>query len=197
MALTRKMLAAMDIPAEKIDEIITAHTETVNAIKEERDQLKADSETLKTAEKDLAKANEELEKFRAGDWEKKYNDLKGEYDTFKTDTETKAIKTAKESAYRKLLLDAGVSDKRIASILRVSDVDSIKIDKDGKIEDAEKLTESVKSEWADFIVTKQEQGANTPKPQSNDGGDGIKQPSRAAQLAAQYRNEHYGNPKEE
>ena len=197
MALTRKMLAAMDIPAEKIDEIITAHTETVNAIKEERDSLKSDAESLKSVEKDLAKANEELEKFRSGNWEKKYNDLKGEYDSFKTETETKAIKTAKESAYKKLLLDAGVSDKRVASILKVSDIDSLKLDNDGKIQDADKLTESVKTEWADFIVTKQEQGASTPKPQSNEGGNDIKQPSRAAQLAAKYREEHYGNSKEE
>lgn len=197
MALTRKMLAAMDIPAEKIDEIITAHTETVNAIKEERDSLKADAESLKDVEKNLAKANEELEKFKTGDWENKYNTLKNEYDTFKTDTETKAVKTAKENAYKKLLLDAGVSDKRIASILKVSDVDAIKIDKDGNIEDSDKLTESVKTEWADFIVTKQEQGAKTPKPETNECGDGVKQPSRAAQMAAQYAKEHYGNSKEE
>lgn len=197
MALTRKMLAAMDIPAEKIDEIITAHTETVNAIKEERDSLKSDAENLKSVEKSLEKANEELEKFKSGDWENKYNTLKSEYDTFKTDTETKALKTAKENAYKKLLLDAGVSDKRVASILKVSDVDSIKIDKEGNIEDAEKLTESVKTEWADFIVTKKEEGAKTPKPEMNEGGDGVKKPSKAAQMAAQYASEHYGNSKEE
>lgn len=193
MALTRKMLAAMDIPAEKIDEIITAHTETVNAIKEERDQLKADAESLKGVEKQLEKANAELDEVKAGDWEKKYNDLKGEYDTFKTDTETKATKAAKETAYKQLLLDAGISDKRIASIMKVSDVDGVTLDKDGKIKDAEKLTESVKTEWADFIVTESKQGAETPKPAENNGGE-VTQPSRATQLVAQYRNEHYGNP---
>lgn len=197
MALTRKMLAAMDIPAEKIDEIITAHTETLSAIKEERDGYKANADKLPDVEKDLAKANEELETFRSGDWENKYNTLKGEYDTYKTDTETKAIKNAKETAYKQLLLDAGISDKRIASILKVSDVDAVKLDKNGKIEDADKLTESVKTEWADFIVEKKEQGATTPKPQTNEGGDGVKQPSRAAQMAAQYASEHYGNSKED
>lgn len=199
MALTRKMLAAMDIPAEKIDEIITAHTETVNAIKEERDQLKSEAEGLKSVEKDLEKANAELTKFREGDWEKKYTDLKSEYDTFKTDTETKAVKAKKESAYKQLLLDAGVSEKRIATVMKVSDatVDGLKLDKDGNIEDADKLTEGVKSEWADFIVAKREEGASTPKPPANDGDANPAKPSRAAQLAAQYRNEHYGNPTKE
>ena len=198
MALTRKMLAAMDIPAEKIDEIINAHTETVNAIKEERDALKADAEKLSGVEKQLEKANEQLEKYKADDWETKYNTVKGEYDTYKKDTETKAVKTAKETAYKKLLTEAGISDKRIETIMKVSGatIEGLELDKDGKIKDADKLTESAKTEWADFIVTEGKKGADVPDPPANDG-EGGKQPSRAAQLAAQYRNEHYGNPKED
>jgi len=195
MALSRKFLAAMDIPAEKIEEIINAHTETVEALKEERDGFKRDAEKLQATEKELTKANEELEKFKSGDWETKYNTIKGEYDTFKKDTETKAAKSAKEAAYKQLLIDAGVSDKRIASILKVSDVDAVELDKDGKIKDAEKLTESVKTEWADFIQTKHEEGAGTSTPPGNDGKGGEPQ-SRAQQLVAQYQKEHYGSKEE-
>ena len=43
MALTRKMLKAMGIEDEKIDQIIEAHTETVDALKVERDQYKEDA----------------------------------------------------------------------------------------------------------------------------------------------------------
>lgn len=198
MGLTRKMLSAMDIPAEKIDEIMSAHVETVNAIKEERDNLKADADRLKTVEKELEKANEKIEAFNSGDWENKYNTLKGEYDTYKTDTETKAAKAAKESAYKKLLIEAGISDKRIETIMKVSGatVDGLELDKEGKIKDADKLTESAKTEWADFIVTEGKKGADVPNPADSTGGD-VNKPSRAAQLAAQYRNEHYGNPKED
>lgn len=203
MSLSRKMLSAMDIPAEKIDEIINAHTETVNAIKEERDSLRSEVDGLKAAGKelekaraDLDKANGELEALRGAGWEEKYNKLKGEYDGFKADTEAKEIKARKTEAYRKLLLDAGVSDKRIASVMRVSDVDSITLDKDGNIEGAEKLAEGVRTEWADFIVTEGRQGADVSRPPANDGNGGARQ-SRAAQMVAQYRNEHYGNPKED
>lgn len=203
MALTRKMLAAMDIPAEKIDEIISAHSETVNAIKEERDQEKAEKEKLKeqaaslaSVEKDLATAKEELKKFQDAGWEEKLKKVQAEYDHFKAETETKAEKAAKENAYKQLLIDAGVSDKRIASVMKVSDVDSVTLDADGKIKDADKLTEAVKAEWADFIVTKQEQGAGVSRPPANDGNGGS-QPSRAAEMVAKYRNEHYGNPKED
>lgn len=193
MGLTRKMLAAMDIPEEKIEEIISAHSETVSALKEERDNYRTDAERLETVEKDLAKANQELEKIKSGDWETKYNALKGEFDTYKTNAETKAVKAAKEKAYTQLLKDAGISEKRIASILRVSDVDGITLDKDGAIKDAETLTQKVKDEWADFIITEKEKGADVPKPAENTGGE-VEQPSLAAQLVAKYRNEHYGNP---
>lgn len=195
MALTRKMLAAMDIPAEKIDEIITAHTETVNAIKEERDTLKADAGRVAELEKQIEAANKQIEDFKNGDWQAKYDKIKGEYDTYKADVETKAVKTAKETAYKKLLADAGISEKRIGAILKVSDIDGVKLDKDGNIEGADTLTENVKKEWADFIATETTKGADVAKPPANDGA-GVETPSRAAQLVAKYQSEHYGSKEE-
>lgn len=205
MALTRKMLSAMEIPAEKIDEIINAHTETVNALKEERDKAQKEYEELKEQAKDANKLSKELEsvqaeleKIKGEDWEKKYKDTKSEYDAFKADTDAKETRAKKESAYKKLLEKAGVSAKRIDSIIKVSAsvIDSIKFDKDGNVEEADKIVESVKTEWADFISTTHEQGANVAKPASNNGGE-VKKPSKAAEMVAQYRNEHYGNPTKE
>ena len=201
MALTRKMLSAMDIPSEKIDEIINAHTETVTAIKDERDALKGEIDTLKGkvktlegVEAKLTAANDEIKKFKDGDWEKKYNDLKGEFDTFKTDTEQKAIKDKKSSAYRKLLASAGVSEKRIDSVMKVSgsEIDAIEFDDGGNVKDADKLTESVKESWADFISDVHSKGADVANPPKNTGGD-VNQPSHAAAMVAKFNAEHYGN----
>ena len=197
MSLTRKMLAAMDIPAEKIDEIISAHTETVSAIKEERDALKSDADRLKVVEKELETAKSELEKIKSGDWEKKYTDLKTEYDGYKQDVEAKETTAAKTAAYKKLLKDAGISEKRFDVILKVTNLNDIEIESDGSVKDAEKLTEGIKTEWADFITTESRQGAKTAQPPANNGGEDVKQPSRAAQLVAKYQEEHYGKAKEE
>ena len=197
MALTRKMLAAMDIPAEKIDEIISAHTETVSAIKEERDSYKADAAELADVKAKLAEAEKKISDADSAGWEQKYTALKGEYDGYKADVETKAAKTAKETAYKKLLAEAGISEKRIASVMKVSDLDSVKMNADGTIQDSEKLIEGVKTEWADFIETKKEKGADVPKPPANNGGEDEKQPSRAAKMAAQFYAEHYGNKTKE
>ena len=53
MALTRKFLSALGIEADKVDEIISAHTETVEALKNERDTFKADAEKLTGVQKEL------------------------------------------------------------------------------------------------------------------------------------------------
>ena len=164
MSITRKMLKGMSLTDEQIDTIIEAHSETVEALKEERDKLKADAEKLTAVQKELDSI-----KGTNGDFEQKYNDLKKEYDKYKADQEAIAEKTAKETAYREMLKSAGIPEKRIASVMRVTNLSDIKLDKDGKIKDLDKVVETVKSEWADFIDTKTEKGADTKTPPA-DGG---------------------------
>lgn len=177
MALTRKFLSALGIEAEKIDEIISAHTETTDALKRERDDALADVEKYKADSGKLAKVSKELEAMKAEDgvdkWKKQYDELKAEYGQYKADVEAKEIKSTKESAYRKLLKDANISDKRIDAILKVSGdtIDGIELDDAGNIKDANKLTESIKTEWSDFIVTERTTGAKTATPPAaNNGG---------------------------
>lgn len=170
MSLTRKMLKAMSIEDEKIDQIIEAHTETVNALKEDRDKYKEDAEKLPDVQKQLDDALEEVKNSNSDAWEAKYNALKEDFDDYKNDIAAKETKAAKDSAYRALLKEIGISDKRIDSVLRVSKVDDIELDKDGKIKNVDALKESIKTEWADFIQTTATQGAQTAIPPSSTGG---------------------------
>lgn len=165
MAVTRRMLKGMSLTEEQIDTIIEAHTDVVDALKEERDRYKADAEKLPAVEKEL----KEL-KASGGDFEAKYNDLKKQFDDYKSEQSAAAEKAAKETAYKEMLKEAGVSEKRIASVMRVTNLTDIQLDKEGKLKDKEKLVENVKAEWADFIDTKSEKGADTPTPPENKGG---------------------------
>jgi hypothetical protein len=171
MALTRKFLTALGIDEAKIDEIITAHTEVTDSLKAERDKFKADASKFAEAKAELdsikAKAAEDGGK---NPFEVKYKALKEEFDNFKKDTDAKATKAKQESAFRKLLKEAGVSDKRIDSVLKVSDISGIEFDDDGKVKDAEKLTESIKKEWSDFIPTFSQEGAPKHNPPSTTSG---------------------------
>ncbi len=172
MALTRRMLSAMGIEEDKADEIIKAHTETVDALKEQADGNKTDAAELEKLKEQVKSLKADLAEADKSDWEKKYNDLKTEYDGYKTEVENKATHSAKEAAYKQLLLDAGISEKRIAKILKLSDIDGVELDKEGNIKSADKLTDSIKEEWADFIVTEHKEGAETSKPPASEGKGG-------------------------
>lgn len=198
MGFTRKFLSAMGIEADKVDEIINAHIEVVDGLKEERDNFKKDAEKLADVEKELTKANDKLAKNGEGETVSKedYDKLKKEYDDYKADITAKNTRTEKENAFRELLKSVGVSEKRFNAIIKVSDIDGLELDKDGKIKDAEKHTENVKSEWADFIETTTTKGANTANPPANNGkGTGkTKEEILAIKDGAVRRQEMLNNP---
>ena len=166
MALTRTILEAMGIEEKKIDEIISAHAETMSALKQQRDSYKAQADELAEVQRKLDEANETIKANDSDAWKVKYDAIKEEYDNYKSDISAKETTRAKQAAYREVLKAAGVSEKRIDSIIRVSDIDSVELDESGKIKEADKLTESIKNEWADFIVSTNTQGANTATQQT-------------------------------
>lgn len=164
MALTRKFLSALGIEADKVDEIITAHTEVTDSLKAERDTYKESAEKLPILQSELDKLKEAADKGEKDPYKVKYEAIREEFEKYKADISTKEIKAKKEEAYKALLKSAGVSEKRIDAILKVSDIDSIEFDDDGKVKESDKLTESIKNEWSDFIQTPGVQGAQTATP---------------------------------
>lgn len=170
MALTRKMLKGMGLTDEQIDTVIEAHTETVDGLKAQISEYKADAEKLSTVQKELDKATADLEAEKKSSWKVKYDALKEEYEGYKSEQTKKETHAAKRAAYKALLQEAGVSEKRIDAVLRVTDVDSVELDEDGKVKDSAKTMKEIKAEWSDFIQTTSAQGAKTPNPPSNSGG---------------------------
>lgn len=195
MALTRKLLSTMGIEDDKIDEIIKAHRETVDALKEERDSFRDNAEALPDVQKKLDEAEKKISDMEADagkdKWKTQYDALKKEYDEYKSGISAKEAKQRKSDAYRELLKEAGVSEKRIPSVLRVTDLDKVEVDGDGKIKDADKLKESIVSEWSDFIGKEQKEGANTVTPPKGIGGNDHTQ-SRAAMIASKHYEAIYG-----
>lgn len=167
MALTRKLLKGMGLTEEQIDTVIEAHTETTDALKNERDSYKKDAEKLPGVQQeldDLKAAGDD------GGFQAKYEKEHADFEAYKTEQAKKESRAAKEKAYRDLLKSARISEKRVESVLKVSDLDSIELDENGAIKDADKLTESIKTEWADFIVTTTTKGAETASPPASTAG---------------------------
>ena len=116
------------------------------------------------------KQNAEDKATGAEKWKTKYDALKEDFEAFKKDITAKETKATRTNAYKELLKQAGVSEKRLDAILKVSDIDSLEIGDDGKFKDADKILENIKTEWADFITTTETHGASTATPPSNNGG---------------------------
>ena len=172
MGFSRKMLKAMGIEEEKIEQIIDAHSETVDALKADRDTYKEDAAKLAAVQKEL----DELKAKGDDGYKAKYEAEKAAHDALKADIAAKETKKAKTDAYRELLKGANIDEKRIATILRAEapTIDKIELDADGKIKNAEQYTESIKSDWADFIVTQSAKGTNTATPPANGGAASTK-----------------------
>lgn len=173
MAFTRKYLSALGIEADKVDEIITAHTEVTDALKTERDKYKTEAEKLPAVEKELNKLKEKQPKEgEENAWKVKYETLKEEHDNFKTTIENEKSLKTKNDAFVELLKAQSINPKLFEKIAKLSDIDKLELDEEGKIKGADKLAENVKAEWGDFIVSTETKPPKTATP-PRDGGGGI------------------------
>ena len=173
MALTRKLLEGMGIEEKQIETIIEAHAETVNGLKAEREKLREQAEKVPDLQKKLEEA--EAASGSGDEWQQKYEDERKAFEDYKAQVETEKAEADKAQAYRGMLMAAGIDPKRIDAIMRVTDLSQVEME-DGKLKDTEKLQESAKQEWADFVVKSNTQGSNPATPPTKtspnvEGGD--------------------------
>jgi len=183
MALTRKLLKGMGLTEEQVDTIIEAHSETVDGLKNDINKYKGDAEKLPDVQREL----DELKAAGDGGYKEKYEKEHEAFEDFKQAQTAKETRQAKEAAYREFLKTVGVSEKRIPAIMKVTDLDGIEMDGD-KFKDAEQLTETVKTEWADFIETSNTDGANTNTPPTNNPNGGEDPSTMTMEQYIAYRN---------
>ena len=157
-----------NISSAKLNEVASAINSAVGKefVEKKRynDKL-TEIDTLKSEKHDAEDKATSAEK-----WKTKYDTLKQDYENYKNDISAKETKAARSNAYKELLKEAGISEKRLDTVLKVSDVDSLEMGEDGKFKDSDKLLEGIKAEWADFITTTETKGAETSTPPSNNGG---------------------------
>lgn len=159
MSITRKMLKGMGLTEEQVDTIIEEHTSVTDALKEKAQKYET------TAQK-LADVQKELDTLKAGgsDWEDRYNKEHDAFENYKKDIESKAEQENIKTAYKALLKAQNVSEKRIDTILKLTDFSDLKLTKEGKIANEDKVIEKIKEDWSDLIETETEKGAPVEKP---------------------------------
>ena len=130
----------------------------------------------------------------ADDYKTKYEKEHSDFEAYKKDIQKKEVLAEKKKLYRAALKAANVDEKRYEAILKVTDLEGLKI-KDGKFEDEAGVKKAITDNWSDFVVkSKTEQSDDPANPPANNGNGG-NPVSRAAQLAQQYSANLYGAPK--
>jgi len=182
MALTRKMLTAMGIEQDKIEQIIEGNAESVGALQDKIDKLTKDLQEAQSKANQLPDVQKELDELKAsveesaknsGDKDAEYEKLKKEFDDYKAEQEHKEVRAKKEAAYTEILKDAGIPEKHYAKILKYSDVDGVELDDKGKIVGAKDILKAIKEEWSDHIQQSGTTGAKVDNPPANTGSKGM------------------------
>ena len=123
---------------DKVNQLQTLHHEIVNGLMDEKDKAIQRAEKAEKAA-ESAKAEKEAA-------EKSLTD-------YKAQQTQKDAHAAKEAKFRELLKSAGVLDKYADRVVRLSgeDIDKLELDEKGEVKDAKKHTDSLKSDWGDFV----------------------------------------------
>ena len=197
MALTRKMLKAMGIDDEKIDQIIEAHTEVTDALKNENEGLKKKANDYDTVKKELdgLKANP------TDDWKEKHDKVKKEFDDYKNGIESEKTLASKKNAVKSIIEGAGIKDPAIVELIMLkTKYDNIELDGD-KVKDAEALTNTIKTDYSAYVEKDSKGGAKVDNPPGKSGGRMTAEeimaiPDRAERRAAIAKNQDLFEKKE-
>lgn len=185
MALSRKLLESMGLEADKVASIIEAHSETVDALKEQITTYKDAAKNADDYKEKYETAQKELDDLKkaGGDWQAKCEKVTKDFEAYKMQQTEAEAQRNKAAAYKKLLKDSGISDKRIDAIMRVTDLATVEMDGEN-IKDADKHQEQIKKDWEDFIVNQSTSGAQTPTPPANNTGVDLEKLSMEEYIAA-------------
>ena len=157
-------MAFTGLSEEQVKAVMEEHVAVTDALKADRDKYKAEAEKAANLQK-------ELEGIKGGeDFKKKFEDEHKAFEDFKKKTAEDAEAAKVRAAYRKLLIDEKIGEKRLDSILKVTDFSKMKLDKDGNtLENEAELRKSIGDEWGEFRTTVTEKGANVETPPKTGG----------------------------
>ena len=158
MAFSRSFLKSSGLTDEQIAAVMEEHVAVTDALKKDRDGYKEQAEQLPQLQKQLA----ELQ--GGEDYKQKYEDEHRAFEDFKSQAARDAEAAKVQAAYRKLLIDEKIGEKWLDRIIRGTDFEGMKLDKDGQLMDVDKLKEAIDQEWGDVKTTVTTQGAKVETP---------------------------------
>ena len=164
MAFGRSFLKATGLTDEQINAVMEEHVAVTDALKKQRDDYKAEADKAADLQK-------QLDGIKGGeDFKDKYEKEHQAFEDFKKKTAEDAEAAKVRAAYRKLLIDEKIGEKRLDTIIKVTDFSKMKLDKDGNLENVEELRKAIGEEWGEFKTTVTTKGADVEKPPHTGNG---------------------------
>jgi len=196
MSFSRSFLKSVGLTDEQISAVIEEHIAVTTLLKAQRDQFEGDANKYKADAEKLAQVQKELDELKARkDYKADYDKAVQDLADYKNQVAAEAEAAKVRAAYKQLLTDEKISDKRHDAILKVTDFSGMKLDKDGKLENAEKLKEAIGKDWAEFRVSTRDRGEDVAHPPRNDNGGGVN--TEMQMYAKRFHDERYGKKESE
>lgn len=166
MALTRRLLKSLEIGEDKIEQIIEAHTETVNGLRDELATAKETAAQVESLQKELQQTKQDLQDAQKSDWQEQYNNLKKDFEGYKAKITAKETYAAKEAAVKAYYQSKGLSGKALEIAMRGStkEIEAMTLDADKQITDTKLLDDLLAGDFSALIGSTVTQGTNVAHP---------------------------------
>lgn len=182
-SLTRSFLKALGLTEDQQTSILEQHSAVVDEIKAERDTYKEEADKLPGVQK-------ELDTLKGGeDYKTKWETEHKAFEDYKSQV-AKDAETAKvKSAYKQLLIDEKINPKLVDDLVRLADVDKMKLDKDGKLENLDALKTDIGDKFSMYKVKTENRYS---KPETPPGVDNGGMDNSIRQMTAKWHEAKYG-----
>lgn len=158
MAFSRAYLKSLGLTDDQTQAVVDAHLEVVNPLKDERDKLKGEAAKAEELQK-------QIDDLKGGeDYRAKYEEEHKSFEAYKGEVAKKEEHAKIEAEYRKLLAEEKIPAKRLDAVIRLTDFDGVKLDKEGHLQDTDKLREGIRKDWGEYITETHERGAEVQTP---------------------------------
>lgn len=191
LSFTRNFLKTMSLTDEQVQAIMEEHLSVTDSLKAQRDKFEQDAKTYKEQADKVPELEKQIQGYKDGDdYKKRFEDEHKAFEDLKAQIAKEAETAKVRAAYRQLLIDEKINEKRVDSVIKLTDFSEMKLDKDGKLENIDTLKENIGKEWGEFKVTTKERKQTVPVGNhDNNGGNGE---SRARELYLKHLEQRNG-----
>lgn len=166
MALGRKFLKALGLEDAVVDTIIEAHSESIEALKKQRDDAFTQAGRADELAQQLKDANEKLEK--AGDAAR----VQADFDAYKQQVEGEKTAESRKSVMASVLKDKVGIERESARnlILSAMKMDQYEWDDNGQLKNEAAVVDALRQQHAEWIASTQTTGVPPVTPPPGGGG---------------------------